>query len=272
MGVASLNGLPAVIRFFCACPYVFFGAIASLFFALRYALTESRRDLRMLSCAIIPPLAGSLCMWAANAGGALSHARYDLYVDKIDGLFGFHPSFALGRVLLAHVWSLCVLNFSYGFLCAAVTLVLMAYAWRPNRLLREVATTFILNAVIAAVLYLIFPVSGPRFAFSSFPHHPTTVDAHIIYLSAAPNGVPSVHCSTALLIWWHSRRWRLGRIAASIHLLGVLISTLATGQHYLFDLIVAFPYAALIVYLTRSLLHPAAAVTRSSAEAQFAEA
>jgi membrane-associated phospholipid phosphatase len=71
---------------------------------------------------------------------------------------------------------------------------------------------------------------------------------HMIPVAAAPNGIPSVHFATALLVAWICRYWRPGQILAFLYLILIGISTLASGQHYLFDLIVAVPYAIAAVY------------------------
>jgi hypothetical protein len=59
--------------------------------------------------------------------------------------------------------------------------------------------------------------------------------------------MPSLHVGWALLIYWHARA--LGapaRIAGAIWLVSTIVATLAMGQHYFIDLVVAVPFAALI--------------------------
>lgn len=177
--------------------------------------------------------------------------RYDLYVYGWDRILGGEPGFLFGRVLLDRIWGFWLVNFGYGLLGLAVALVLMAYAWTPLPQLREVAVALLLNFALAPLFYAAFPVSGPRFAFSPFPALPGSVIPHVLHFHAAPNGVPSVHFSTALLVWWYGRRWRIGSLAALIHLALVVMSTLGSGQHYVFDLVVAVPYAMCAVLIAR---------------------
>jgi len=68
-------------------------------------------------------------------------------------------------------------------------------------------------------------------------------------ISAAPNGVPSVHTSTALLVLYFLRHWRFGMVAGSVFLGLTVLATLGSGQHYFFDLLCALPYSALILWL-----------------------
>src|SRR5580698_6312830 len=231
-------------------PSLFVCAGCALFFVLRYALTEDRRDWRMFLCAFVPLVGTMLCTWVANREGAWMTTRYDLFVYRFDLALG-EPSFRLGGMLLTHFWGVWIVNFAYGLLSAAVMALLMGYAWRPEPELRTVVLALLLNFVVAPILYLIFPVSGPQFAFAGFPHRPAVIAPHVIHLASAPNGVPSVHFSTALLIWWYARRWTTGRFAALIYLFLTVLSTLASGQHYTFDLIWAFPYALAMAVLAQ---------------------
>ena len=53
----------------------------------------------------------------------------------------------------------------------------------------------------------------------------------------------SLHLAGALVLWWNSRIWsRWGRFLAGIFLLATAFSTLALGEHYLADPVVAFPF------------------------------
>jgi membrane-associated phospholipid phosphatase len=58
-----------------------------------------------------------------------------------------------------------------------------------------------------------------------------------------PNGIPSVHASTALLVLWFLRRWWWGRISGVVFLILTIFATLGSGEHYLFDLFCALRYA-----------------------------
>ena len=205
----------------------------------------------MAMCAFVPTVGAMLCMTAANAEGGWISTRYDLYVYGWDRALGGEPGFALGRVFLERVWGLWFINFAYGLLGIAIAGVLMAYAWKPLPQLKEVAVALLLNFLLAPVMYALFPVSGPRFAFSSFPASPVSFVPHVMHFHAAPNGVPSIHFSTALLVWWYSRRWKMGSVAALIHVALVVVSTLGSGQHYVFDLIVAVPYSICVVLMAR---------------------
>jgi len=55
--------------------------------------------------------------------------------------------------------------------------------------------------------------------------------------------MPSLHLAAALVVLWNSRIWpQWGRLLALLFLLATAFSTLALGEHYVADLVVAFPF------------------------------
>jgi hypothetical protein len=143
---------------------------------------------------------------------------------------------------------------SYGLLPA---MMFMAFAanllWDSEDRALQAAKTIAANLFLALPLYLLFPVCGPQFAFPHFPQTPVGIEAVKIAIQAAPNGVPSVHTSTALLILWFMGRSWAGRCAGIIFLALTVFATLGSGQHYVFDLMCAIPYATWILYICGEL-------------------
>ena len=112
----------------------------------------------------------------------------------------------------------------------------------PNFLLITIA-----NLTIGYALYMFYPAAGPAYAFSGFPHTvPTLTSMAPVWLGAPANAMPSLHVSTALLLWWNSREWPVGRYVALAFLVLTVAATLGLGEHYCLDLVVAVPYALLI--------------------------
>ena len=72
--------------------------------------------------------------------------------------------------------------------------------------------------------------------------------------------MPSVHTSTAILILWALRHWRIGRIFGVAYLIVMIVVTLGAGLHYLFDLLCAIPYAYFVVMLSRELFSHAVSI------------
>jgi len=217
----------------------------------RSAHERERWEWMIVLIALADP-AGAIAKQCAYALGGLLPMRYDLYVFEIDRLLG-EPSFRLGQFIAVHAWAFILANLAYGLLPLAGVGAIAAILWRESREATVRALrAFAVNLFLAVPIYLLIPVSGPAYAFPGFPALPASALPHSIALRAAPNGIPSVHASTALLILWFLRRWRWGRAAALLFLVLTVFATLASGEHYAFDLFCAVPYAALVLALTAS--------------------
>jgi hypothetical protein len=201
----------------------------------------------------------SLFGMAGPALSPLCPLKMDNYVFRIDGLLGFQPSFWLGTLLHAHRLLYLSSAFAYDVLPAMYVGVFAIYLLRDSlRKAAEVAAAFALNLFAALPIYLLFPVCGPRYAFANFPTIPPHVTLHGVALTAPPNGVPSVHLASALLILWFLRHWRVGKLFGGIFVIFTILATLGGGEHYLFDLIMAIPYTLAIVSIAGRLLQSVA--------------
>jgi hypothetical protein len=112
--------------------------------------------------------------------------------------------------------------------------------------------TFLALGLIGPVIYFVFPVVGPLYAFgvdgegfqvgNFWPHALPPIDlspAAISFDTSTPrNCVPSMHTAWALAVFIHSRggpRWL--RWCGSLWLVGTLTATLGFGYHYGVDLV-----------------------------------
>jgi hypothetical protein len=108
----------------------------------------------------------------------------------------------------------------------------------------------LLAGAAAPFFYAICPAAGPAYVFGdAFPFHPPVLEFPLPF--SAPgltmNAVPSGHLAWAMLAWWHSRPCIVGvRIATGLFVLGTAVATLASGEHYLVDLVVAVPFAVAV--------------------------
>jgi hypothetical protein len=107
---------------------------------------------------------------------------------------------------------------------------------------------------LGILFYNLFPVSGPRYLFGvRFPFSPLpyAAMAHVILdpvqIAGTRNGVPSLHLAWTLLAWWYSRGLSTVERSIAFLFLGLTaFATLGTGEHWLGDLVVAFPFALMI--------------------------
>jgi len=252
--------------------YASFSAILLLvpLLALRwfFVTADRKRTEWIMAAAVLFKTIGVFSLFISNNLSRLRPLKYDLYVFQIDSFFG-NPSFHLGGFVASHHWILIPLSITYDGLEMAAFGTFVVYLYlRPNAETLQLVKAFLLNLIVAVPCYLLFPVCGPGFAFRSYPAlPPLPLVPHMVAISAAPDGVPSVHTSTALLILYFMWRWPWGRMAAFIFLVLTVLATLGSGQHYLFDLICAIPYTAAILWANNKLSARSAAQKNVQEEA-----
>lgn len=172
----------------------------------------------------------------------------DSFLLAFDGSLGFLPSFVLGRIAgrnhtLWH-WTTVV----YYAVPFAASLLYASHRMRKRQ--TAPVLPLLLSFMIAGVAqYGIYPAVGPAHAFREiYPWNSPPLREILLQpmmVGGEPrNCMPSLHFGTALLVWWNSRIWPAwGRMLAMLFLLLTAFSTLALGEHYLADLVVAFPVA-----------------------------
>jgi PAP2 superfamily len=172
---------------------------------------------------------------------------YDAFLLVFDGGLGYQLNFALGRFLLHSFTLLGLTTVVYYALPLAACVLYASYRLRERQPVAILAL-FLSLMVVGYVQYGFFPAVGPVYAFPQwYPLHPPAL-AQIAILpitvgSAARNCMPSLHLAAALVVWWNSRIWPWwGRLLAFLFLLATIFSTLALGEHYLADLVVAVPF------------------------------
>ena len=91
-----------------------------------------------------------------------------------------------------------------------------------------------LAALLAVPCYFLFPAVGP---------------AHVVQPGAARNCMPSLHFTWAALLWVNTRPKRLRGLF--LVFVGITaFTTLATGEHYVLDLVAALPFTCLVQWLS----------------------
>jgi len=176
--------------------------------------------------------------------------KFDLYFFYIDRAFG-QPSFGIARFLNSHHWLFSSSMMAYWILSVPVYVLGAMYFLTQSRPASiTYVRTLLLNFGLCVPLYLMVPVAGPAHAFDGFPWVSPDVDMpQAVSFIAIPNGFPSIHTSTALLILYFARRWKVGTILASVFLVLIVLSTLGLGEHYFIDLIAGALYSAAVIWL-----------------------
>jgi hypothetical protein len=175
----------------------------------------------------------------------------DYYLYLFDGSLGFQPSFLLGRICLRYGMLGEGARFVYCALPLPIAIVCAGHLksrspWRPLLILGSAG-------LLGYLLYFLFPAAGPLYAvgsaFPDLPHPFSTLremHPHRITLAvpAPRNAMPSLHLAWAMLLWFNSRSFsKISRGLVLIYVVLTAMATLATGEHYLADLVVAVPFS-----------------------------
>jgi hypothetical protein len=219
----------------------------------RPRLSDSERSLRRQTFydAAVFPICSLLIGYTVPLTIWLRPQTYDAFLLAFDGGLGFQPSFVLGRFLpeSSNFWGLTTVVY-YALPLAASILYAshLASVRAGKRQPVMILPLFLSLMLVGFVLYALYPAVGPRHAFSElYPWTPPSLSQIAILPMNVPgaprNCMPSLHLAGALAIWWNSRLWpRWGRLLACLFLATTIFSTLALGEHYLVDLVVALPF------------------------------
>ena len=238
------------------------GLASLLSLLLRFIWSEAEHR-RTVLAALLPAFLLPLYVVSAQnmliIAQAVHATTLDLYLYKFDGSLGFQPSFWAGTLLLKHAVLYWISVLVYYSLPLAMGI---AYAGSANlkrgRLSWYMLLLFVVAGLLGWVFYNLFPATGPRYVFGSgFPAMSLSLPyASLKRLALEPiaisqifprNAMPSLHFTWLILIWWNTRnfRWHV-RALTALYLLFTALGTLGTGEHYLIDLIVAWPFALIV--------------------------
>ena len=226
--------------------------------------TSQRQKSRYVLCAGLLVL---ICHQLAESGQYLSTAEllsFDNRAYLVDRSMGFD---AVGLVLHSLFWlpnsvgvvTVQALHFTYLSILLAMSCTILAHLRIKSPEWIIALTAYLLAGGIGAALYHLFPAAGPHYAFEHFPLLP---DVLTLRPDAAPlppefirNCMPSLHTAWALLVVMNARSLGTGaRRCVVVFACLTLMSTLALGEHYLIDLVVAVPFAVAVQALARSIV------------------
>ena len=232
--------------------------IASFLVLGGHSMWASGKERETAFCALIAGGLLSFSDWTASSTLGWTEAVHpktlDLFLYKFDCSLGFQPSFLIGQWFAKYGWLHLVCILFYVALPVPLTLVFGQRLRRDGRAAMGVFWAFLVAGPAGVLLFNIFPAMGPNHVFSNFPAYPLPI-GDVSRLALEPvrlpgfrNAIPSLHMTWALLAWWSARdvpRWT--RAIAVLFVIFTVLATLGTGEHYLVDLVVAFPFA-LVLY------------------------
>ena len=184
----------------------------------------------------------------------LHPATFDAILFHFDQVLGGQISVVLAVFMERHAWLEIVVRKAYSYLPLGFAILYALQFRYPERRYVNLLGLWIQLMVGVIIVYHIIPVSGPRYLFGAdFPHNipplESIPDFQVVIPPSVRNGVPSMHFGWAFALWLASTWLRPFWIRAGFAILLALniFATLATGEHYLLDLIVAIPFV-LAVY------------------------
>ena len=179
---------------------------------------------------------------------------HDLYLYKIDAAF-LDTAQWIAQIGKDYAGPQKLTLFVYTML-GSLLFPLLALLVRDGKI-RELHgwRTFLAPYLVASLCYAWLPASGPTYAIESYPLGISSgeVQTGLLAIASAPrNAMPSLHLSSAIWIFMLvaalHRKWL--RALAALFVIGTAWATLALGEHYVIDLVVALPFStALGVWL-----------------------
>lgn len=213
-------------------PFFHAAVVGSALLAVRAQLGR-RKDLFVIA-GLLPPLV------LVNALGNAAIVR--LTPHTIDAIL-LSTDFGMSHAVFA--W--------FQFHPAAFAIIHAVYYWLPlwgavvlcfTEDARRAATVMGLAPLAALPIFLLLPATGPVW----------------IHTATAPrNAFPSLHMTWALLLWYYSPRW-LKPVSLALALI-TAAATLGLGEHYVIDLVAAFPFALAVAFGVERWATEAAPVT-----------
>jgi hypothetical protein len=259
-GVPQLEGIEGI---YYVLTFALWLGVASLLALGWLAWRGADADARRAACAA---LLGCffILLWSAflntylQATIELHPTTYDAMLYRFESTLGFQAAPLAARWAARAPAAAGLLDLVYDYLtfgyAALYGLTLRRRADPPVNLLLAWAV----GAACGFIAYHLLPASGPRYLLGTlFPDNLPPLEA----VRAAPttvqpwprNAMPSMHAGWAIILWAYARvlGWRRIERACLAALALMLAATLAKGEHYLIDLVVAAPFIAAV--LTASL-------------------
>ncbi len=184
----------------------------------------------------------------------LSHETHDLKMLIWDLLmFGDLPSSYINLHSKSIPGMLDLLRMSYIFL--PIFMISIKFMGAGKNMPVNIIGVFLGTAALGYSIYFIAPVCGPIYLLGeSFPLNiPTLADATtstvmpLAWPDFPRNGIPSLHMAWALsLAFIAVYLGAAARLWAGATLLLTFCATLALGEHYVIDLIIALPFSVLM--------------------------
>ncbi len=216
-----------------------FLGIISVFAAIVWMLRDEKDKTRPLVvfAILINLFYGTVLAAVLGREGSLFPWKYDLILLQIDHALGFSAA-AIALPLIRGFWRVPLLVVYESLL---PVMVLYCFLQRRAEARGIVIRAYMAELVMGPIFYAILPACGPIYAFGAAWLHPEMGAAQTIRLNGFPNAFPSLHVATAFLFLLFARG-AFWRVAALVFLVGTMLSTVSTGEHFVVDLIAGLAF------------------------------
>lgn len=236
----------------------FLGLSSFLIMAIRAVWARDGGSARALLYAWVPAVlfvasdyfATTMLEWT----GAAHPKTLDGYLLSFDYSLRVPLIFIAGQLYALRPWLHNASLLAYVGLAIPIAVVYGSRLVRFNDRAFPTMLAFLITGPVGILFYNLFPACGPHALFQqNFPFHVLPIDQvqqlviEPVAIEGPRNAIPSLHMAWVLLAWWYSRGlgW-VERVVALTFLVFTIFATLGTGEHWLVDLIVAFPFALFI--------------------------
>lgn len=214
-------------------------SMAFLVAAVVWMLRDERDRTRplLVIAMVLNMFYGALLEFVMGKENGIIPWKYDYILARLDAALGF-PAAAVAPALHSSParWPLQVVY----WLMVPMMVTWFAVA-RRYRLSGSLVLAYVTEMLIGPTLYAVLPACGPVYAFRKAWLHPPAVMPTLIKLSGGPNAFPSLHLATALVFVQFSGG-RITRILSLAFLEATALATIATGEHYVIDLVAGLAF------------------------------
>lgn len=181
----------------------------------------------------------------------------DALLFNSEKLFGLKLPFVIGGFLHEHDFIRLAVSAIYSSSPVMIILTMLLQHASEKKLRVDILLAFILSG-IGSLFYIVVPGVGLAVGLGKnwFEMADSSQAIPLLTQSFPPNFprncVPSLHTTTALLFFFASMDF--GKILRSVYAvlaLGTIIGCLGLGEHYLVDIVMAFPFSIAIWALAR---------------------
>jgi hypothetical protein len=240
--------------------FSFLGMSSFAVLGLRAVWAENREARKVLIAAFLPAalFVGSDYMASTllDVTEKLHPKVLDLYLLSFDFSLRYPISFATGKLLLTWpaLHSVCMLF--YIGLPLPLALVFAAKLRHGVKHAMPVMLAFLITGPAGVFFYNLIPGIGPMHLLGAmFPLHPPPIHdimrlkLESVLMPPGPrNAIPSLHMAWVLLVWWASRGLASWIRAVALAFVGfTILATMGIGEHHFVDLVVAFPFALMVL-------------------------